>query len=75
MTFFLKDGLLNKKFVVIQYSLCNLFLVGGVFLTVIPLILTNTWISLPEGKMVNVLEERQFWFGFFKILFGYHLNC
>lgn len=29
MTFFLKDGLLNKKFVVIQYSLCNLFLVGG----------------------------------------------
>lgn len=34
---FFKDGLLNKKFVVIQYSLCNLFLVGGVFLTVIPL--------------------------------------
>uniref|UniRef100_A0A674GQW7 U2 small nuclear RNA auxiliary factor 1 n=1 Tax=Taeniopygia guttata TaxID=59729 RepID=A0A674GQW7_TAEGU len=34
---FFKDGLLNKKFVVIQYSLCNLFLVGGIFLTVIPL--------------------------------------
>lgn len=67
---FFKDGLLNKKFVVIQYSLCNLFLVGGVFLTVIPLSWQIPGLSLPEGKVVNVLEEHQFWFGFFLFYSG-----
>lgn len=46
----------------IQYSLCNLFLVGGGSLfNCHSSILTNTWINtMPEGKVVNVLEEGQF---------------
>lgn len=63
----------------IQYSLCNLFLVGGgkggSLFNCHSSILTNTWINtMPEGKVVNVSEERQSGF-FFYFLFGYDLNC
>lgn len=54
----------------IQYSLCNLFLVGGggSLFNCHSSILTNTWINtMPEGKVVNVLEEGQF--GVFLFLF------
>lgn len=52
----------------IQYSLCNLFLVGGSLFNCHSSILTNTWINtMPEGKVVNVLEEGQF--GGFLFLF------